>query len=101
DGLRGVESPCLHVRAGELAAETAGALLGVDPQDVRRGREHVHRFFRSPRFVDVPRSRRAMNSSSGIAAMVIPAAPPRAPSSTDTRETGALCGAEEAGRQSR
>src|SRR5439155_1621550 len=100
DRLRGVERTRLHVRARELAPETAGALLGVDPEDVRRGREHGHRFFRSPRFVDAPRSRRPMNSSSGIAAIVIPATPPRAPSSTDTRDTVALSGASMTERKS-
>src|SRR2546422_575240 len=99
DRLRGLERARLHVRAGELAPKTTGALLGVDPKDVRRGREHGHRFLRS-RFVDAPRSRRPMNSSSGIAAIVIPAAPPRAPSSTDTRDTVALSGASMTDRKS-
>src|SRR2546428_1908221 len=99
DRLRGLERARLHIRAGELAPKTTGALLGVDPKDVRRGREHGHRFLRS-RFVDAPRSRRPMNSSSGIAAIVIPAAPPRAPSSTDTRDTVALSGASMTDRKS-
>src|SRR2546429_4918892 len=84
DGLRRLERADLHVRARDLAAQAAGATLGRDL-------ENFHRFF-FPRPLVLP-SRRSMNSSSGMAAMVIPAEPPRAPSSTDTREMVALSGA--------
>src|SRR5437867_1019057 len=84
DGLRRLEGADLHVRARDLAAQAAGAALGRDLED-------FHRFF-FPRPLS-PASSRAMNSSSGMAAMVIPAEPPRAPSSTETREMVALSGA--------
>src|SRR6267142_3335565 len=74
----------LHVGARDLTAQATGAALGCDL-------ENVHRFF-FPRPL-LPPSRFSMNSSSGMAAMVIPAEPPRAPSSTDTREMVALSGA--------
>src|SRR5437899_8739376 len=85
-GLGGLVVAGLHVRARELTAQTARALLRMDL-------ENPQRFFLSPRRRAVPRSSRPMNSSSGIAAIVMPATPPRAPSSTDTREIVALSGA--------
>src|SRR5438477_8519776 len=84
DGLRRLERADLHVGARDLTAQAAGAPLGRDL-------ENFHRFF-FPRPL-LPPSRFSMNSSSGMAAMVIPAEPPRAPSSTDTREMVALSGA--------
>src|SRR3990167_8142091 len=84
-GLRGLELAGLHVGARQLAPEAAGALLRMDREDAHQ------RFFRWPRLA--PRSSWPMNSSSGIAAIVMPATPPRAPSSTDTREIVALSGA--------
>src|SRR5256884_1751717 len=84
DGLRRLERADLHVRARDLAAQAAGATLGRDL-------ENFHRFF-FPRPLVLP-SRRSMNSSSGMAPRVFPAEPPRAPSSTDTREMVALSGA--------
>src|SRR5262249_27132949 len=86
DGLRRLVLAGLHVRARQLAAETAGALLRVDRED------SAHRFFRPLPF-SPPRSRRPMNSSSGRAAMVIIWTEPLAPNSTDTREIVALSGA--------
>src|SRR5437762_7236072 len=83
DRFRRLERGGLRVGAGQLAAQTARALLRMDLED-------SHRFFLFP---GTPPSRRPMNSSSGIAAIVMPAAPPRAPSSTETREIVALSGA--------
>src|SRR4030095_11503195 len=85
DGLGRLVRAGLHVGAGDFAAETAGAPLGCQLQNFHA------RFFFPGRLL--PRSRRSMNSSSGIAAIVIPATPPRAPSSTDTREILALSAA--------
>src|SRR3989442_11988229 len=81
DGLGRLVLAGLHVRAGQLAAQTAGAALGGDLED-------AHRFFRP--FLPSRPSRREMNSSSGMAAVVMPATPPRAPSSTDMRVIAAL-----------
>src|SRR5439155_592078 len=81
DGFRRLIRTGLHVRAGQLAAQAAGALLGSDPKYAHR----LVRPFRRPR-----PSRREMNSSSGMAAIVMPATPPRAPSSTDMRARAAL-----------
>src|SRR5262249_1885758 len=79
--------------ARDLAAEAAGAAFGDELEDLRGrgGDRRRHRFFFPCGFPG--RSRRPMNSSSGMAAIVIPATPPRAPSSTDTREIVALSGA--------
>src|SRR5262249_13029037 len=84
DGFGRLVLAGLHVRAGQLAAQTAGAAFGCHLENSRR-------FFRP-----LPPSRpssREMNSSSGMAAIVMPATPPRAPSSTDMRVMAALSAA--------
>src|SRR5262249_57983465 len=58
DRLGRLVRPGLHVRARQLAAQTARALLRMNP-------EYLHRLFLSVRRRAVPRSSRPMNSSTG------------------------------------
>src|SRR3972149_7173822 len=83
-GLGRLEGAGLHVRAGELAPETARALLGDDLEDFHRGRETDQRRLGLRARAGPPPSSRAMNASSGVAGRGIICTQPRAPHPMDT-----------------
>ena len=83
-----LEEAGLHVGAGQLAPEAAGALLGVEREDF-----HGRRRFPFRPGAERLRSRRLMKVSSGMAGMVIICTEPRAPISMEMDETVSLSGA--------
>src|SRR5262249_53198582 len=97
DRLRRLVFARLHVGARQLTPQAARAASRHEFENLcrrwRGERRHRALFLTGAPWRRPELSRRWMNSSSGRAAIVMPAIPPRAPSSTDTREIVALSGA--------